>query len=197
MAEEKQEVDPVAAAYGAISIPTGRISNLSWVPSASRAALTGLSRSIAPVLNGIGNKQISRALKHYASEMKEYPQFAVGKYNTVRDGWRRATAAEWKNPTFQAQLVEAHQTQGGWPLLEEPLVCNGTLWVAEGWAMIDKRGVIEVGHIWGPSDPPSSCVVYTLPWTKTPRCRGPRLRPHWVTIGPSFRRGATFADLAE
>ena len=145
MAEKKKEVDPVAAAYGAIGIPTGRISNLSWEPSASRAALTGLSRSNAPVLNGIGNKQISHALEHYASEMKEDPQFAVGKYNNEYPDYRKVTAAEWKNPTFQAQLVEAHQAYRGWPLLEEPLECNDFLCVAEGYVQIEGALVAEVG----------------------------------------------------
>jgi hypothetical protein len=76
-------------------------------------------------------------------------KFAIGKYDTAYgDGWRRVTAAEWRNPAFQAALVQAHQEGGGWPLLEEPLVCNNRLCVAEGWVRIDGWAVFEVGYIY-------------------------------------------------
>ena len=73
------------------------------------------------------------------------PQFAVGHRNKEYPDYRKVTAAEWKNPTFQAQLVEAHQEGGGWALLEEPFECNDTLCVAEGWVTIDGALVAEVG----------------------------------------------------
>ena len=202
MAEEKKEVDPVAAAYGAIRIPTGRISNLSWHPSASRAALTGLSRSIAPVLNGIGNKQISRALNHYATEMKEDPQFAVGYHSKVYPGYRMATAAEWTNPTFQAQLMEAHQAYGGWPLLEIPLKFedNVQLYVDEGYVKVDGAPIVADSTVIGDKGVkygynPSYFHVYKysaindntdVPWTVA----APGLGDNWtVKVRQPGRRG--------
>ena len=74
-------------------------------------------------------------------------KFAIGKYDKYYgDGWRQATAAELTNPAFQAALVQAHQARGGWPLLEEPLICNEGLCVAEGIVQIDGKYVVEVGH---------------------------------------------------
>lgn len=73
------------------------------------------------------------------------PAIAVGKYNKTYPYYRKVTAADWKNPTFQAQLVAAHQKGGGWSLLEEPLICNNYLHVAEGLVEIDRAGVVEVG----------------------------------------------------
>jgi hypothetical protein len=100
--------------------------------------------------------------------------FAIGKYETVYgDGWRKATEAEWRNPAFQAALVQAHREGGGWPLLEEPLQCNGLLFVAEGWVLIDGARVIEVGY--DPNDTDQQlCGVYPamnidtkVAWTTT------------------------------
>ena len=72
--------------------------------------------------------------------------FAVGKYNKgYSDGWRRVTEVEWKDHAVQAKLVEAHRQGGGWPLLEEPLLCNTGLCVAEGGVRIDDAWVTEVG----------------------------------------------------
>lgn len=70
---------------------------------------------------------------------------AVGKYNETYDGWRQATDADWRNPTFQAQLVQAHQEGGGWALLKDSLVCNDLLFVAEGLVQIDGKHIIHVG----------------------------------------------------
>ncbi len=71
---------------------------------------------------------------------------AIGQYDTIyADGWRRATAAEWRDPAFQAALVQAHQEGGGWALLEEPLECNAALYVADGLVQIDGSYVAEVG----------------------------------------------------
>ena len=194
MAEEKK-VDPVAAAYEAIGIPTDRISNLLWAPSASRAALTGLSRSIAPVLNVIGNKQISPALKLYASEMKEDPQFAVGYRNKKYDDYRMATADEWRDPAFQAALVAAHQAYGGWPVLEIPLKFEGSdrsgLYVDEGYVKVDGAPIFADSTVIGDKgvkygDNPSSYFhVYKysainddtyVPWTE----RAPALGNNWT-----------------
>ena len=73
-------------------------------------------------------------------------EFRVGKYNKTYDGWRRMTAAEWKDPAIQAKLLEAHREGGGWTLLEDPLVCNYALCVDNGVAMIDEVSVAEVGN---------------------------------------------------
>jgi hypothetical protein len=73
-------------------------------------------------------------------------EFAIGKYDTAYgDGWRRLRAADWRDPAFQAALVQAHREGGGWPLLEEPLTCMNVLWVAEGPVQIDGAEVVQVG----------------------------------------------------
>jgi hypothetical protein len=76
-------------------------------------------------------------------------EFAIGKYNKAKlygtDGWRMATKDDWTNSEFQAALVEAHQKGKGWPLLENPLECNGGLRVAEGPVQINGGYVVEVG----------------------------------------------------
>ena len=69
-------------------------------------------------------------------------KYAVGYYNGSYPGWRQVEAKEWTNPTFQAALVQAHQEGGGWPLLEEPLLCNGSLYVVEGYVKIDGAYVV-------------------------------------------------------
>ena len=76
-------------------------------------------------------------------------EFAIGKYNKAQSygkDWRMATEADWMNRAFQVALVKAHQKGGGWPLLEEPLICNRTLYVAEGFVMINGASVAEVGY---------------------------------------------------
>jgi hypothetical protein len=73
------------------------------------------------------------------------PKFAVGYYNGKYPGYRQATEAEWTNPVFQAQLVQAHKDGGGWPLLEG-LICKNPLRVAEGWAMIDLHHITQIGY---------------------------------------------------
>ena len=93
--------------------------------------------------------------KNMDSEAADHSiKFAIGKYHnddTYDKGWRMATAADWVNPKFQAKLVQAHQAGGGWALLEEPLVCDNVLYVAEGPVRIDGAYVIEVGHNWSES----------------------------------------------
>ena len=70
---------------------------------------------------------------------------AVGKYTTDYPGYRKVTMANWMNSTFQTALLQAHQQRGGWPLLEDPLLCNYELFVDEGGAQIDGAYVAEVG----------------------------------------------------
>ena len=81
-------------------------------------------------------------------EQQDSLKFAIGKYNNAKSygqDWRMAREADWTNPAFQAALVQAHREGGGgWPLLEDPLVCNSTLYVAEGAVMIDGAFVTEV-----------------------------------------------------
>jgi hypothetical protein len=84
---------------------------------------------------------------------------AIGRYTAAYgDGWRRATEAEWRNPAFQAALVQAHREGGGWALLEEPLECNDRLFVAEGNVLINGAAVVEVG-----------CFVYGW-WSASDEC---------------------------
>ena len=70
--------------------------------------------------------------------------YAIGYYYGVYAGWRKATKADWKNPEFQAALVQAHQKGGGWPLLEKPFICNGTLFVNEAHVYINGMRIFEV-----------------------------------------------------
>jgi hypothetical protein len=72
-----------------------------------------------------------------------YSQVAIGMYLTAYDGWRRATAADWMDPAFQVVLVQAHRDSSGWALLEEPLDCDDTLYVAEGRVQIDGAAVVD------------------------------------------------------
>jgi len=46
---------------------------------------------------------------------------------------------------FRAALILAHQKGGGWPLLEDSLVCNNSLYVHEGEVKINGEYVVEDG----------------------------------------------------
>lgn len=91
----------------------------------------------------------SRAPEFQVNKLPGNINYAVGMYNRKYSGWRQATQADWTNPTIQKELVEANQKDGGWPLLEEPLICNDVLWVTEGTAKINNQFVNEVGFNWG------------------------------------------------
>ena len=111
-------------------------------------------------------------------------KFAIGKYNgNYGQGWRRATAADWTNPAFQAALVQAHREGGGWPLLEEPLECNGVLYVDEGFVQIDGNYVSEVGFTNGSQQQlrgvyPAMNWDTSVAWTT----REPALGKNWSVI---------------
>ena len=116
-------------------------------------------------------------------EIGKYPiRVAVGKYNGVYDnGFRRMREVEWRNPAFQAQLVAAHQASGGWPLLEEPLVCNAVLCVAEGYVHIDGVYILEVGFT-GHQQlrgvyPAMNCIT-NVAWTTT----APAPSNNWTVV---------------
>jgi hypothetical protein len=63
--------------------------------------------------------------------------------------YRPLTQSEWTNRAIQARLLSEHERNGGWRLLEQPLVANHTLHVAEGCVKIENMFVTAVDH----SDP--------------------------------------------
>ncbi len=65
------------------------------------------------------------------------------------------TAADWENPAVRTRLVAEHAQKGGWVLLEEPLVVNANLCVAEGPVQVDDQGVSVKGRT-----PNTSCPVH-------------------------------------
>ena len=73
--------------------------------------------------------------------------FAVGKVNTDYAGYRMLTAAEWRDAAVGARLLATHASGGGWSLLEEPLVGNWYLHVAEGYVLVDGAYIAEVNFI--------------------------------------------------
>lgn len=107
-------------------------------------------------------------------------RFKVGIYDKTYPGWHRATAADWKNSEFQKALVQAHQEGGGWPLLEEPLLCNTALNVEEGWARIDGERIVEVGYTNGTQQLrgvyPAMNFGTEVAWTTT----APTLGDNWT-----------------
>jgi hypothetical protein len=108
-------------------------------------------------------------------------KFAIGKYNSdYGQGWRKATAADWTDSKFQKELVEDHNNNGGWFLLEEPLVCDAPLYVAKGMVQIDNIAVAEIKHLY---DNHQLKGVYTAKnyltneaWTTHP----PKLGDNWT-----------------
>jgi hypothetical protein len=106
--------------------------------------------------------------------------FAVGMHNKdYGNSWRMVTEAEWMDFEFQAKLVKAHQESGGWALLEESLICNNGLYVAEGLALIDNEMVVEVGHNGSQqlqSVYPAMNEDTKVAWTMTP----PALGNNWT-----------------
>ena len=82
----------------------------------------------------------------YKKFFQQNDTIAVGKYDVEYPGYRKVTEAEWQDPAFQADLVQAHQDGGGWPLLEEPLECSNILFVFEGSVWINGAPVVEVRY---------------------------------------------------
>ena len=107
-------------------------------------------------------------------------RFKVGIYDKTYPGWRRVIATEWTDPVFQAQLVAAHEEGGGWPLLEEPLLCKTALNVEEGWARIDGERIVEVGYTDGTQQLrgiyPAMNFKTLVAWTTT----APTLGNNWT-----------------
>jgi hypothetical protein len=69
-------------------------------------------------------------------------KFAVGYYSGKKDpGWRRLTPDEWFNPEIQKELVEAHEKNGGWGLLDNPLTCVGPLHIDGGYVTIGFKEI--------------------------------------------------------
>jgi hypothetical protein len=74
------------------------------------------------------------------------PNFKVGIGGQKYLDYRPMTRAEWTNPEVRARLLTEHRRNGGWQLLEDPLVVNDTLFVAEGYVQIGDEYVTAVGH---------------------------------------------------
>ena len=119
-------------------------------------------------------------------------KFAIGKYDKAPSygkEWRQATATDWTNPAFQAELVKAHNDNGGWALLEEPLVCNNSLCVAEGAVMIDGAPVVEVGFKMFSTQElrgvyPAMNMTTEEAWTAT----APALGNNWSIWAPDVKK---------
>jgi hypothetical protein len=186
MAAVNPEVNSVTAGYE----DTGKSGRLPFDPPLLRhAVLSGLDRSGVNSLSllepGTGNYSIVKGLKKNLPIMGG--QFAVGKYNKEYSDYRKVTAADWTNPTFQAQLVAAHQKGGGWSLLEKPLVCNSPLCVADGGVMIDGVFVAEVGYNTSSNSQqlrdvyPAMNLKTKVAWTT----EAPELGNNWTVTGMS------------
>ena len=138
---------------------------------------------IGGIVGGVVIAAIALGYKKFFQQPSVAPslKFVIGKYYHEYSNYRRVTEADWTNPAFQADLVQAHQDGGGWPLLEEPLECNTSLFVHGGAAMIDGAPVVEVQH--NMSQPQQLRVVYpamnlntSVAWTTTE----PALGKNWT-----------------
>ncbi len=58
------------------------------------------------------------------------------------------TQVEWLDRVVRARLLAEHASYGGWPLLEDPLVVNDTLFVAEGYVQLSSNFVTAIGHVY-------------------------------------------------
>ena len=74
----------------------------------------------------------------------------VGKGDRDYPGYRKLTAADVVDVAMCARLLAAHQVDGGWALLEEPLICNSRLCIAEGFLVVNGWLVIEDGYSYDP-----------------------------------------------
>ena len=104
--------------------------------------------------------------------------FAVGKGNKKYPGYRKLTAAEWKDAAVGARLLAAHASGGGWSLLEEPLRCDGVLCVAEGLVLVDGSCIAEVGFNY--LNPQELCGRYPAMNRDT--------KAPWTAAAPSLHR---------
>ena len=159
--------EPVSAAHAsAANVSAEPVEASAMVtPAASRgpvaeatAEAIGAAPIVAPVaadedLAAAEEKSVEASAAAYSNEelrriadgYTNY-EFGIGKYNNeYDDGWRQATATEWMTLQFRAALILAHQKGGGWPLLEDSLVCNNSLYVHEGEVKINGEYVVEDG----------------------------------------------------
>ena len=124
-----------------------RLSTLFRMPQGRRKLLEGFISNgvnhLSVLKPNIGNHSIVKGLKLNLPTMGK-KEFAVGYYNTAYgNGWRKATKADWKNPEFQAALVQAHQERDGWALLEKLLECRNYLAVEEGLVKIKNNYIMS------------------------------------------------------
>ena len=110
-------------------------------PAADEDLAAAEEKSVEASATAYSNEELRRIADGYTNY-----EFGIGKYNNeYDDGWRQATATEWMTLQFRAALILAHQKGGGWPLLEDSLVCNNSLYVHEGEVKINGEYVVEDG----------------------------------------------------
>jgi hypothetical protein len=131
--------------------PNGHLKTLLGMPQASTSVFTGVNKTQHGVPLFLlepnnGKNPVPTALRRNLSKIPEDHMFAVGYRNTIYPGWRLMTEAEWKTRENQAKLVEEHQRNIGWPLLETPLESFGYLHVNNGLATINGNERIINAH---------------------------------------------------
>ena len=154
--------EPVSAAHASAEASTGSAMVTLGNPAASigpvasaAADAIGAAAIAAPAadedLAAAEEKSVEASATHSNEELKsitgEYTnyEFKIGMHgNQYSGGWRMATAAEWKDRTFQDALISAYMQQEGWLLLEDSLNYNGSLCVTEGYVQINDANIIEV-----------------------------------------------------
>lgn len=70
----------------------------------------------------------------------------MGKSTKTYLGYRALSKKEWCDNSVASRILAVHQKLGGWPLLEEPLLCNLPLCLADGTIpKINRGSIVEVG----------------------------------------------------
>jgi hypothetical protein len=158
----------------------GSLPDTFGMPLLRSALLSGLHIGDANLLSVVTPNSINRTIVKGLElniPIMGKKEFAVGYHSKVYPGYRMATATDWTNPAFQATLMQAHREGGGWALLEEPLVCNNGLWVAEGYVQIDGALVVEVGFDNPPNAQQLRGVYPAMNWTT---------EVAWTTTAPAL-----------
>ncbi len=115
-------------------------------------------------------------------------EFAVGNGETAYPGYRMMLEAEWKDPEVQGRLVAAHQANGGWPLLEDPLDCDlsGLCIPEQGQLVINNASVTQVGKSNVRVRYAAMNYITEAPWTTT----APTVSDAWAVNAHKGRKSA-------
>jgi hypothetical protein len=157
---ETQRVKNVFDAYSSLR-PNGRVSTIiSNTHLGSAAIATGTSSEAAAALSATipvtANRRFANRLKN-DRELISKSIYRVGYFGNSYEGWRKVTREDWSNIDFQTKLIEDHQRNGGWDLLDALLRCNSALVVDSGiattWLCIELR-------------PKTSRCIYSIYQTK-------------------------------